>query len=174
MDMQDFVTGCKECDPTSEPERAAELLRAGAELGEAILKKRMADKIDYAAVVDSYNTICGGRLPKVTKLTDKRKRSIKNCLAQFTAEDLSKAFKAAVNTPFLTGRNDRCWAANFDFIIKPDNVLKILEGAYGTAVSKAAPKAPSDMAGIGGIGEHSYDLNKLLEHAMNQFAKKGE
>lgn len=169
MDMQEFVSGCRECDPATEPERAAELLRAGAELGEAILKKRRADKIDYAAIVDSYNAICGGRLPKVTKLTDKRKRSIKNCLAQFTVEDLSKAFKAAVNTPFLIGRNDRCWVANFDFIIKPDNVLKILEGAYGTAVSKAAPKAPSDMAGSVGIGEHSYDLNKLLEHAMNQF-----
>lgn len=170
MDMQDFVTGCKECDPTSEPERAAELLRAGAELGEAILKKRMADKIDYAAVVDSYNTICGGRLPKVTKLTDKRKRSIKNCLAQFTAEDLSKAFKAAVNTPFLTGKNDRCWTANFDFIIKPDNIVKILEGAYGGAASvpSAAPAAKNV------VGEHSYDLDLLLEHAMNQFAKKGE
>lgn len=170
MDMQDFVAGCKECDPTSDPERAAELLRAGAELGEAILKKRMADKIDYAAVVDSYNTICGGRLPKVTKLTDKRKRSIKNCLAQFTAEDLSKAFKAAVNTPFLTGRNDRCWTANFDFIIKPDNIVKILEGAYGAA----APAPSAAPAAKNVVGEHSYDLDLLLEHAMNQFAKKGE
>lgn len=127
MDMQDFVTGCNECDPTSEPERAAELLRAGAELGEAILKKRKADKTDYAAVVDSFNSICGGRLPKVTKLTDKRKRSIKNCLAQgFTVNDLSRAFKAAASTPFLIGKNDRCWTANFDFIIKPDNIVKYL------------------------------------------------
>lgn len=170
MDMQDFVTGCKECDPTSDPKRAAELLRAGAELGEAILKKRRADKIDYAAIIDSYNAICGGRLPKVTKLTDKRKRNIKNCLAQFTVEDLSRAFKAAVNTPFLTGKNDRCWTANFDFIIKPDNIVKILEGAYGAAAS-----VPSDVpAAANVVGEHSYDLNKLLEHAMNQFNKKGE
>ena len=170
MDMQEFVSGCRECDPVAEPERAAELLRAGAELGEAILKKRMADKIDYAAVVDSYNTICGGRLPKVTKLTDKRKRSIKNCLAQFTAEDLSKAFKAAASTPFLIGKNDRCWTANFDFIIKPDNIVKILEGAYGGA----APAPSAAPAAKNVVGEHSYDLDLLLEHAMNQFAKKGE
>lgn len=171
MDMQDFVTGCKECDPTSDPERAAELLRAGAELGEAILKKRRTDKADHAAVIDSYNAICGGRLPKVTKLTDKRKRSIKNCLAQgFTVNDLSRAFKAAASTPFLTGKNDRCWTANFDFIIKPDNIVKILEGAYGGAASvfSAAPAAKNV------VGEHSYDLDLLLEHAMNQFAKKGE
>lgn len=171
MDMQDFVTGCKECDPTSEPERAAELLRAGAELGEAILKKRRTDKVDHAAIIDSYNAICGGRLPKVTKLTDKRKRSIKNCLAQgFTVNDLSRAFKAAVNTPFLTGKNDRCWTANFDFIIKPDNIVKILEGAYGGA----APAPSAAPAAKNVVGEHSYDLDLLLEHAMNQFAKKGE
>lgn len=171
MDMQDFVTGCRECDPTSDPERAAELLRAGAELGEAILKKRRTDKVDYAAVIDSYNAICGGRLPKVTKLTDKRKRSIKNCLAQgFTVNDLSRAFKSAANTPFLTGKNDRCWTANFDFIIKPDNIVKILEGAYGAA----APAPSAAPAARNVVGEHSYDLNKLLEHAMNQFAKKGE
>lgn len=171
MDMQDFVTGCRECDPTSDPERAAELLRAGAELGEAILKKRRTDKVDHAAVIDSYNAICGGKLPKVTKLTDKRKRSIKNCLAQgFTVNDLSRAFKAAASTPFLTGKNDRCWTANFDFIIKPDNIVKILEGAYGAAAS-----VPSDVpAAANVVGEHSYDLNKLLEHAMNQFNKKGE
>ena len=171
MDMQDFVTGCKECDPTSEPERAAELLRAGAELGEAILKKRRTDKVDHAAVIDSYNAICGGRLPKVTKLTDKCKRSIKNCLAQgFTVNDLSRAFKAAANTPFLTGKNDRCWTANFDFIIKPDNIVKILEGAYGAAAP--APSAAPATKNV--VGEHSYDLNLLLEHAMNQFTKKGE
>lgn len=171
MDMQDFVTGCKECDPTSDPERAAELLRAGAELGEAILKKRRTDKVDHAAVIDSYNAICGGRLPKVTKLTDKRKRSIKNCLAQgFTVNDLSRAFKAAASTPFLTGKNDRCWTANFDFIIKPDNIVKILEGAYGGAAS--VPSATPAAANV--VGEHSYDLDLLLEHAMNQFAKKGE
>lgn len=169
MDMQDFVTGCKECDPTLDPERAAELLRAGAELGEAILKKRRTDNVDHAAVIDSYNAICGGRLPKVTKLTDKRKRSIKNCLAQgITVNDLSRAFKAAANTPFLTGKNDRCWTANFDFIIKPDNIVKILEGAYGAAAPAAAPAAKNV------VGEHSYDLDLLLEHAMNQFAKKGE
>lgn len=171
MDMQDFVTGCRECDPVSDPERAAELLRAGAELGEAILKKRRTDKVDHAAVIDSYNAICGGRLPKVAKLTDKRKRSIKNCLAQgFTVNDLSRAFKAAANTPFLTGKNDRCWTANFDFIIKPDNIVKILEGAYGAAAP--APAAAPATKNV--VGEHSYDLNKLLEHAMNQFAKKGE
>lgn len=42
--MQEFVQGCKNCDPRTEPDRADELLKAAAELGEAILKQREKSK----------------------------------------------------------------------------------------------------------------------------------
>ena len=60
----------------------------------------------------------------------------------------------SAGTPFLTGKNERNWTANFDFIVKPDNLQKILEGAYGSAAPE--PKR-----------EHSYDLNRIMDHAMN-------
>ncbi len=156
MEMKDFVERCKKCDPRNDPDEAAELLASAAELGAAILKQREKyGKIPYKQIVDSYNEICGNVLPKVTKLTDKRKRSIKICISQgFSAEDLSSAFRSAASTPFLTGKNERNWTANFDFIIKPDNLQKILEGAYGSA-------APVPQR------EHSYDLGKLVDLAMN-------
>ncbi len=157
MDMQEFVQGCMECDPRSDPDRAYELLRAGAELGKAILKQREKSKaaIPYQQIADAYNVSCGKVLPRVTKLTDKRKRAIRTCMAQgFTAEDLYTAFNRAASTPFLTGKNERGWTANFDFIIKPDNLQKILEGAYGSA----APAAPAE--------DHSYNLDLLVSHAI--------
>ena len=160
MDMREFVSGCRECDPHSDPERAAELLKAAAELGEAILKQREKSKttIPYQQIADSYNEICGNVLPKVTKLTDKRRRAIKACIAQgFTVEDLYSAFSKAVSTPFLMGKNERSWRASFDFIMKPDSLQKIIEGVYGSAAS------PSD--------EHSYNLALIVEHAMNNTPK---
>ena len=155
MEMKDFVERCKKCDPRNEPDEAAELLASAAELGAAILKQREKySKIPYKQIVDSYNEICGNVLPKVTKLTDKRKRAIKTCISQgFSAEDLSSAFQSAVKTPFLTGKNERNWTANFDFIVKPDNLQKILEGVYGSAPAACQ--------------KHSYDLGKLVDHAMN-------
>ena len=154
--MKDFVERCKKCDPRNDPDEAAELLASAADLGAAILKQREKyGNINYQQVVDSYNEICGNVLPKVTKLTDKRKRAIKTCISQgFSAEDLSSAFRAAAGTPFLTGKNDRNWTANFDFIVKPDNLQKILEGVY-------SPAAPDPQR------EHSYDLNEIIDHAMN-------
>ena len=152
MDMREFVSGCRSCDPRTDPDRAGELLKAAAELGEAILKKREKNSaVPYQQIIDSYNQNCG-KLPKATKLTEKRKRAIRSCLAQgFTVEEICEAFQKAASTPFLTGENDRCWRANFDFIIKPDNMQKIIEGVYGSADPQ---------------GDHSYNLDLILQHAL--------
>ena len=155
MNMQEFVSGCRKCDPRSEPDRAAELLKAAAELGEAIQKQRKKNSvvIPYQEITDKYNEICGGVLPKVMRVTNKRMRAIKTCMTQgFTTADIYSAFRKAVATPFLRGSNERNWRANFDFIMKPDNLQKIIEGVYGSAAESSQ--------------EHSYNLNLLVEQAM--------
>lgn len=88
-----------------------------------------SSKNDYELFVDTYNTQCFN-LSSVLKVTDKRKKAIANFLKQLTFEDFENACIKANNNPFLTGKNDRGWKADFDFIIKPDNAAKIIEGSY--------------------------------------------
>lgn len=83
----------------------------------------------YESFIDTYNTLCFN-LPSVYKLTDKRKKAISAFLKQMTLEEFENACERANNTPFLIGKNDRGWKADFDFIIKPDNTAKIIEGKY--------------------------------------------
>lgn len=45
---------------------------------------------------------------------------------------------AAERQSFLGGNNDRQWRMDFDFILKPGNAAKILEGKYLTASERAA------------------------------------
>lgn len=151
MDMKEFAEGCRECDPRADPDRATELLRYAAELGEAILKKREKNSaVPYQQVIDAYNELCG-KLPKVKKLIDKRKRAVRTCMAQgFSLDDIREAFRKANETPFLTGQNKHGWRANFDFIIKPDNMQKILEDTYGPAAQN----------------EHSYNLDLFMQNAI--------
>ena len=89
----------------------------------------VSSKNDYDLFVNTYNTQCFN-LSSVLKVTDKRKKAIASFLKQLTFEDFESACIKANNNPFLTGQNDRGWKADFDFIIKPDNVAKIIEGRY--------------------------------------------
>ena len=105
----------------------------------------------YQQIIDAYNDNCGN-LPKATKLTDKRKRAIRICLEQgFTLDDFRAAVKKSASIPFFNGNGDRNWRANFDFIIKPDNLQKIIENTYDS----------------GQENSHSYNLDKLMDYYEN-------
>ena len=83
----------------------------------------------FSDFINIYNTYCGN-LPKLQKLTDKRKTSINKFLKEFNVEQFKEICINANVSDFLTGNNDRGWKADFDFIIRPDKAVKILEGQY--------------------------------------------
>jgi predicted phage replisome organizer len=80
-------------------------------------------------IISKYNTICTN-LSKVLKKTPKREKAIKSFLKEMTVEEFENACKMANETDFLVGKNEKGWRADFDFIIKQDNAIKILEGKY--------------------------------------------
>lgn len=87
------------------------------------------EKIQYNVVVDDYNSICAN-LPKVTALSDARKKAIKARINKYGCDGIMKAFRKASESDFLNGTNGRNWRANFDWIMKDANMAKILDGNY--------------------------------------------
>lgn len=81
--------------------------------------------------VDDYNTICKS-LPQCTLLSDRRKRAIRKILSKFKYDQVLQVFKICEESPFLTGKNDRGWKANIDFILREDKFISILEGRYSS------------------------------------------
>lgn len=79
--------------------------------------------------ISLYHDVCKS-LPKVRILTDKRKKAIKTLLSKISLEEVKEAFEIIENTPFLKGDNDRGWKPNIEFLVKHDNIIKILEGFY--------------------------------------------
>jgi hypothetical protein len=80
--------------------------------------------------LDAWNGYCG-TLPKAQKLSEKRKRQIRSLLKE--NEDLTyweTVIKRLASSDFCTGKNDRGWTANIDFLLRPDTHLKIMEGQY--------------------------------------------
>ena len=95
------------------------------------------EAIDYNALMDTFNKMFDGKLPKVSSMTDKRKKSIKARVAEYDKQAIMDVFNNILQSPFLLGRNDRNWRCDFDWIFRSTNFTKILEGNYnGTRLSK--------------------------------------
>ena len=92
-------------------------------------KDKEKEKIQYNVVIDDYNRICSN-LPKVTALSDARKKAIKARINKYGCDGVMKAFRKASESDFLNGTNGRNWRANFDWIMKDANMAKILDGNY--------------------------------------------
>lgn len=85
--------------------------------------------INYQLIADMYNDTCVS-FPKVTKLSDQRKKAIKARLKNYTLEDFRKVFEMAEASSFLKGQNKRNWSATFDWLISDGNMAKVLDGNY--------------------------------------------
>ncbi|MCU6719725.1 phage replisome organizer N-terminal domain-containing protein [Porcipelethomonas ammoniilytica] len=91
--------------------------------------------LDYESIINSFNSICKS-LPKVIKLTEKRKKAItevNKLLGDITFEQL---FEKVANSDFLSGRKGT-WCSTFDWIVAPANTLKIIEGNYDDRKQKS-------------------------------------
>ncbi len=85
--------------------------------------------IKYQQIADLYNETCVS-FPRLTKLSDSRKKAIRARLNQYTIEDFKRLFAMAEESSFLKGQNGRDWSANFDWLIKDSNMAKVLDGNY--------------------------------------------
>ena len=45
-------------------------------------------------------------------------------------DDLKRAFEIAEQSNFLKGVNNKNWSANFDWLMKDNNLAKVLDGNY--------------------------------------------
>lgn len=86
-------------------------------------------KIDYQQIANMYNNTCVS-FPRLTKLSENRKKAIKARLKIYSVEDFQKLFEMAEGSSFLKGQNNRNWSATFDWLIKDTNMAKVLDGNY--------------------------------------------
>ena len=95
-------------------------------------------------VVDRYNAICTN-LPRVVRLTDKRRRAVRLIYGKgYTPEQLDEAFRKAQSSSFCTGQNDRHWKADFDWLLLESNLVKVLEGKYDNPAAAKPPRKKAE------------------------------
>ncbi len=87
---------------------------------------------DYCRKVAEYfnSRMEGKMIPKIRDLTTKRKAAIIARTGEFGKEAIATAITNAANSRFLNGDNSRGFHATFDWIMRPNNFIKVIEGNY--------------------------------------------
>ena len=93
------------------------------------IDKENRDRVNYQQIADMYNATCVS-FPRMTVLSEKRKKAIKARLRKYSVDDIQRAFELAEESDFLKGTNGRNWSATFDWIMCDANMAKILDGNY--------------------------------------------
>ena len=107
-------------------------------------------------IFDVYNEICVS-LPHAETITQMRRKAIHARYIEVKDVEKFKAvFRKAQESAFLTGRNDRGWRADLDWILKPANFTKIAEGNYDNRSPKAA------------VSSESFDADEFVAKALER------
>ncbi len=121
------------------------------------IESEKRERINYQEIVDMYNDTCVS-FPRLTSLSDARKKAIKARFKTHTVDDFRLMFEKAEASNFLKGANDRNWSATFDWMIKDSNMAKILDGNYDNKSGSKPNKVANHL-------EQSYEM-------MSQWAEE--
>ena len=84
-------------------------------------------KKEIEEIFNFFNTTSFAKIQKVTNI---RKSHIGARIKEFSYNDVITVITKADKSDFLHGKNKNKWTANFDWIINPQNFIKIMEGNY--------------------------------------------
>ena len=77
------------------------------------------------------NIIRDSNIPPIRKITPERYDKILKLREQYTSDDIYRVFQIAARSDFLNERGRKHkFQATFDWLIEPENFLKVLEGTY--------------------------------------------
>ncbi|MEG1185891.1 MAG: hypothetical protein RSD63_09700 [Eubacterium sp.] len=104
---------------------------------------RVSDRVNYKKIVDCWNTTCP-MLPKVQSVSETRKKALRGRVKEHGEEKVMQVIEITASSDFLCGRTGNNWTAGFDWVMKPTNFVKILEGNYTNRNRQEMVKCETD------------------------------
>lgn len=99
--------------------------------GEADGEEKKKTSSSAEEFMDAWNE-CPSPVPKIQRMSEGRRKALNVRMSDpFWSANWRQGLKILSETDFLVGKNDKGWIANPDWFLKPDPLIKILEGSYG-------------------------------------------
>lgn len=89
---------------------------------------------DASRIIHSWNAL---GVSSVKSISNNRLTLVKARIAEHGLDAFLKAIKGIKECPFLLGQNEKGWVITFDWLIKPSNFAKVLEGNYRPRVTQS-------------------------------------
>lgn len=125
----------------------------------AMVKKEC--DIDFNKLAEYFNSkLPSNGMPQVRSITPKRKAAILAREKEHGKNAIIQVIDNATGSSFLNGDNNRGFVASFDWIFRPNNFPKVLEGNYG----RRTIRGQSNNGALGRIN----DAMALAESLLNQ------
>ena len=113
-------------------------------------------------VIKKWNDI---GLNTVRNIKGKRLDSLHARIKEYSKDDVLTVIENVKHSDFLKGNNNRNWTADIDWILKPNNFIKVLEGNYnkGKGIEKK-----SNSSSLNANSNYNYDINSLIEKMKSE------
>ncbi len=81
----------------------------------------------WNAMLQSYNS----KISQLTHMTESRKAALQDLLDKgYSKTDMTKVMRAAASSPQLNGRGKKGFIPGFDWIMREENFVRVLEGEF--------------------------------------------
>ena len=114
-------------------------------------------RIDINIYKEKWNSL---GLTKIISIKNQRLTHLKARVEEFSEDQVIQAIDNINSSKFLKGENDRGWAIDFDWLLKPTNFIKVLEGNYKNKSIPAASKGKI-APGFNNFEPRDYDYDSL-------------
>lgn len=108
----------------------------------------------------------GAQIPTITQIGGQRRQRLLARVKEYGKEAIRKAIINAATAPFLNGAGDKPFVASLDWIVRPNNFPKVLEGNYNHAVTNP------NLNSHGTVNNNGYRSREdIIEGAMRNAAQ---
>lgn len=145
----------KETEIETDTEKRKEKKKNTEDRGEVKTEGTISDEIvcqtqsvslDVKEVAEAWNDLQGLGIKPVSKMSASSTR-YKALSARIREHGKDKVLEAIENikaSNFLQGMNDKGWVITFDWFVKPNNFVKVLDGNYSNRVTREQKKKGDD------------------------------
>lgn len=96
-----------------------------------VRQRSSVDDETIQKIGDYYNKMMADKaMPQVKAITPKRKSFVKNRIKEYGLAKVYDVINLASQSAFLNGSGNTGFVANFEWIMRPNNFIKVLEGNY--------------------------------------------